>query len=136
MMKLLIVLPALLLTACSPRASFIPERKELPDAIIGTPYFQKINIIGGAVITERKPIPGKIEPDDNGISMENCLLPKQVITPETTNLFDGNCVEIKGTPVRSGIIKVTLTGMFFGNMYTSGGDFKKTYQINVVAGKE
>lgn len=137
-LKRLIFLAPLLVTlaGCSPRASFIPEREDLPDAVTGAPYFQKINIIGGAVITGREPNPGKIEPDDNGIYMENCRLPERVIKAKTKMLLDGNCVEIKGTPTRTGIVRVMLDGMFYGNMFVSGSDFEKTYLIKVVAGKE
>ena len=136
MMKLPLVLSAFMLAACSPSARFVPEREELPDANIGTPYFQKVHIFGGAVITDSKPIPGTIEPEDNGIFMENCLLPKRVITPKTTFLFNGNCVEIKGTPIRTGTIKLTLDGMLYGNMFVSPGSFKKTYLIKVVTNKK
>lgn len=124
------------LAGCSPRASFIPEREDLPDAVTGAPYFQKINIVGGRVITDRKPIPGKIEPDHNGLFIENCRLPERVLIPESTILFNGNCVEIKGTPVRTGTVKVTLDGMLYGNMLVSPGNFEKTYLIKVVAGQE
>lgn len=124
------------LAACSPRASFIPEQEELPDATKNSPYFQKIKIFGGAVIKIDEAVSGKIEPEDSGLFLVNCRLPERVIVPETTMLADGNCVEIKGTPTRPGIVKVKLGGRFYGNMFISGSDFEKTYQINVVAGKE
>lgn len=136
MLKLLVVLPALLLTACSPSASFIPYEDELPDAVVGTSYFQKVDIFGGRVITGRKHFPGHIEPDDSGLLVENCRLPDYVITPKTTQFVDGNCVEIKGTPARTGTFKVTLHGGLYGNMFVSAGSFEKTYLINVVTGKE
>lgn len=135
-MKFLLIFPALLLTACSPSASFIPERKELPDAIKNSPYFQKIKISGGAVIKIDEAVSGKIEPEDSGLFLVNCRLPERVIVPETTMLADGNCVEIKGTPTRPGIVKVTLGGRFYGNMFSSPERFEKTYLINVVTGKK
>lgn len=123
----------LTLSACSPRASFIPEREDLPDAVIDQPYFHKINIIGGRVIKMKESVSGKIEPSDSGLFMENCRLPERVIVPETTMLLDGNCVEIKGTPVRTGTVKVTLSGGLHGNMFVSYGRFKKSYLIKIVA---
>lgn len=137
-LKRIIFLTPLIITlaACSSSASFIPYEDELPDAVVGTSYFQKVDIFGGRVIAGRKPILGTIEPDDNGIFMENCRLPDYAITPDTTLFVDANCVEIKGTPVRTGTVNVTLDGMFYGNMYTSGGNYEKTYLIKIVAGKE
>ena len=136
MMKILIVLPALLLVACSPTGRFIPYQDTLPDAITGTPYFQKINIFGGRVIANNKSIPGTVEPDNNGLYIEHCRLPGYVITPKTTMFFDANCVEVKGAPLRPGTVKVTLHGGLYGNMFVSPGDYEKTYLINVVADKE
>lgn len=136
MMKRLLVLSALLLTACSPSASFIPYQDELPDAVVGTPYFQKVDIFGGRVIKMDESVSGKIEPESSGLFLVNCRLPDSVITAKTTMLADGNCVEIKGTPTRPGIVKVTLGGRFYGNMINSPERFEKTYLINVVTGKK
>jgi len=138
MLKRIVLITPLIFTmvACSPSASFIPEREDLPDAVIYKPYFHKINIIGGRVIKMEEPVQGKIEPDNSGIFMVNCRLPERVITSKTRMLADGNCVEIKGKPVRTGIVKVTLSGGLYGNMFVSPGRFKKTYLIKVVADKE
>lgn len=133
MMKRLLVLSALLLTACSPSASFIPYQDELPDAVVGTPYFQKVDIFGGRVIANNKSIPGTVEPDNNGLYIEHCRLPGYVITPKITMFFDANCVEVKGAPLRPGTVKVTLHGGLYGNMFVSPGDYEKTYLINIVA---
>ena len=121
MMKLLLVLSALLLTAGSPSASFIPYQDELPDAVVGTPYFQKVDIFGGRVIADDKTIPGNVEPDNNGIYVKKCRLPDYVITTKTTMFFNPNCVEIKGAPLRTGTVKVTLGGGLYGNMFVSPG---------------
>lgn len=137
MLKIIALLTPLIftLTACSPSASFIPEREDLPDAIVDKPYFHKINIIGGGVIKMNEAVSGEIEPDDSGIFMVNCRLPDNVITSKTRMFVDGNCVEIKGTPVRTGLVKVTLHGGLYGNMFVSAGSFEKTYRINIVADK-
>ena len=91
-LKRIIFLTPLIITlaACSSSASFIPYEDELPDAVVGTSYFQKVDIFGGRVIAGRKPILGTIEPDDNGIFMENCRLPDYAITPDTTLFVDAN----------------------------------------------
>lgn len=81
-------------------------------------------------------VSGEIEPDDSGIFMVNCRLPDNVIKSKTRMFVDGNCVEIKGTPVRAGTVKVTLGGRLYGNMFVSPGRFKKSYLIKVVAGKQ
>lgn len=65
--------------------------------------------------------------------MEKCRLPGYVITPKATMFFDPNCVEIKGAPIRTGIVKVTLRGSFYGHMFKSPERFEKTYLIKVVA---
>lgn len=138
MLKRLVFITPLIVTlaACSPRASFIPEREELPDAVLGTPYFHKVNIVGGRVIKMKEPVSGKIEPQDSGIYMQNCRLPDRVITDKTTMLVNGNCVEIKGTPVRTGTVTVTLHGGLYGSMLVSAGSFEKTYRIRIVAGQK
>lgn len=136
MMKLLLILSALLLTACSPSARFIPYQDELPDAVVGTPYFQKVDIFGGRVIKMDESVSGRVEPESSGLFLVNCRLPDSVITAKTTMFVDGNCVEIKGTPTRPGIVKVTIGGRFYGNMFNSPEHFEKTYLIRVVAGKE
>lgn len=121
------------LAGCSPRASFIPYGDKLPDAVVGTSYFQKVDIFGGRVIKMDESVSGKIEPESSGLFLVNCRLPDSVITAKTTMFVDGNCVEIKGTPTRPGIVKVTLGGRFYGNMFNSPERFEKTYLIKVVA---
>ncbi|MGF7445934.1 hypothetical protein V7P28_19900, partial [Klebsiella michiganensis] len=45
--KIFFVLSLLLLSACSLQAEFTPEGEILNDAIVGTPYYNQINIFGG-----------------------------------------------------------------------------------------
>ena len=124
-MKLLLVLSALLLTACSQNVHIFPETEILHDAATGVPYSARIEITGGRVMHRKEP--GVISPNNSGLYLEYC---------DPTSAAKSNCLEIKGTPVNPGTITLYLRGMVFGNMFVSPGRFEKTYLIKVVAGKE
>lgn len=124
------------LVACSPlspKAEYIPDNAVLPNATIGKPYFFKIFILGGAVIGGKQIRAGFVHPDDSGISLRNCKLPASVITADTVDTNDHNCVEIYGTPTKAGVIKINIGGGMYGDMLAPAGNFSKDYTLNVDA---
>lgn len=120
----------------SPKAEFIPDNEALKEATVGIPYLIKINIVGGGVSTGHREdsTPGFVKPDDMGISLRNCQLPEwrvRDMDPQDPN--DYNCVEVYGTPTKAGMIKITLRGGMYGNMFIPAGYFSKDYTLTVVA---
>lgn len=75
---------------------------------------------------------GVLTPNDAGIFLRNCTLPDSVITPDTRDTNDHNCVEIFGTPVKPGLIKINIRGGMFGSMAAPASYFSKEYLLNVV----
>lgn len=131
------------LTSCSvfsPEAHFVPEEAELSSAEVGASYFHKVEIIGGRVIggwyrQEPDYIPGVVTPTDAGIYLRNCRLEdkgEEKSFPKEP-LFNGNCIEIYGTPIKPGVVKINISGGMYGNMFVPAGNFSKDYTLQVVA---
>lgn len=121
-----------LISACSPRAEFIPENEILKSATVGKPYFYKVNILGGGVIGLKEYKPAKVIPNDTGIDVKNCTGTEvRWIGKDRIDTNDYNCVEIFGTPTKAGTIKIKLSGAMYGNMWVSAGEFRKTYTLQV-----
>ncbi|EOT1545023.1 hypothetical protein [Citrobacter freundii] len=122
--KIFLVLPLLLLSACSLQAEFTPEREVLNDATVGIPYYNQINIFGGVVLSYdlygKQAIAGDIHPDNLGLHLQYC----------DDNEFN-NCIQIRGTPTKAGIAKVRVHGGLGGGMFSKSGEFDKTYTITV-----
>lgn len=118
------VLSLLLLSACSLQAEFTPEKEILNDAIVGTPYYNQINIFGGIVLSYdvygKQVIAGDIHPDDLGLHLQYC-----------DNDEFNNCIQIRGVPTKAGIVKVRVHGGLGGGMLSKSGDFDKTYTITI-----
>ena len=124
MRNIFIVLPLLLLSACTLHASFTPENGKLNDATVGVPYYDKINIFGGNVASLKdyygnvKPV-ADITPVDSGLYIQHC----------NDNLYDNNCLQIRGTPTKSGVVKVQVSGIFNIATFQKSSEFDKTYTI-------
>lgn len=123
------------LSACgllSSEAEYIPNNERLSEAIVGKPYLLKINILGGSVFggTEKKV--GVVVPDDVGISLRNCRLPDSVITADTRDTKDYNCIEVYGVPTKPGVIKINISGGMYGSMIAPANYFSKDYTLNVI----
>ncbi|RJT26570.1 hypothetical protein [Buttiauxella izardii] len=134
--RILFVLCLFPLTACtflSPEAEYIPDNEVLPAATLGKPYLFKISILGGRVFGGAERKAGIVEPDDTGIFVRNCKLPDSVITEGTRDIKDHNCVEVYGTPTKSGLIKINLSSGMYGNMFVPGSYFSKDYTLTVVS---
>ena len=116
----------------SPKAEYIPDNKILPKAIVGKSYFFKIIILGGHVIGGKRINAGFVVPGDIGISLRNCRLPDRVITANTRDTNDHNCVEIYGTPTRTGVIKINISGGMYGHMFAPSSEFSKDYILTVI----
>ncbi|NMP28268.1 hypothetical protein GW590_15505 [Rahnella sp. SAP-1] len=122
MLKMLIVLFLLGLSACTLHAEFSPQSNKLHNATVGIPYNEKINIIGGAVTSldsaGRKRFVGDITPVDSGLYLQYC-----------NNSPANNCVQIKGVPVKPGLVKIRVHGGLYGTNFSVGSEFDKTYTI-------
>lgn len=128
----LFVLP---LSACSllgSKTEFIPNNEELTEAIVGNPYLLKINILGGVVFRGTEKKVGIVVPDNVGISLRNCRLPDSVITADTRDTKDHNCIEVYGIPTKKGTIKINISGGMYGSMIAPASYFSKDYTLNVV----
>ncbi|MFP2513651.1 hypothetical protein [Buttiauxella agrestis] len=129
--KTLIVFITFGITACGPKAEYIPEGKNLKSATVGVPYLYKIDILGGAVTGGSERRIGFVFPENTGISLRNCPMEKWRITAKTRDPFDYNCVEVYGIPTKPGVIKIIIGGGMYGNMFASAIEFSKEYKINV-----
>ena len=132
--RLSLTLILLFLAGCSllsPKAEYIPSNEKLSDAIVGKPYFFKINILGERVLGSEKGKAGFVTPNDAGIFLRNCRLPDSVITKDTRDTKDHNCVEVYGIPTKTGTIKINIGGGMHGNMSAPTSFFSKDYTFEV-----
>ena len=126
MRLLLIVFSILILSGCTLRAEFSPEKNELNDALVGAPYYAQINIFGGNVATltnshgDREFV-GNISPSDTGLYLAHC----------NNDKHDNNCLQIRGIPTKKGVIKVRVSGFFNVAMFQKSSEFDKTYTITI-----
>lgn len=115
-----------ILSGCTLRAEFAPEKNELYDALVGAPYYAQINILGGNVATltnshgDREFV-GNISPSDTGLYLAHC----------NNDKYDNNCIKIRGVPTKKGVIKVKVSGFFNVAMFQKSSEFDKTYTITV-----
>lgn len=124
-MRIAILLSMLVcLSACTNRASFEPDGDSLEDAVVGQSYDSMIHIVGGAVFSldleGMKRFVGVIYPNNIGLSLEYC-----------DDSPAKNCVRVKGIPTKAGVVKVRVSGGLFGNNFSSGSSFDKTYTLIV-----
>lgn len=134
-LRFVLILFVLPLSACSllsAKAEYIPNNEELSGATVGKPYFLKIDIFGGGVIGGIKKKAGVVVPDDTGIFLRNCQLPDSVITANTRDTKDHNCIEVYGVPTKPGTVKININGAMHGNMIAPASHFSKDYKLNVV----
>ncbi|WP_373203614.1 hypothetical protein [Citrobacter amalonaticus] len=110
----------------------MPNNKILPEAEVGKPYLYKIKILGGRVFGGVQRKAGVIEPDDTGIFLRNCRLPDSVITADTRDTKDHNCIEVYGVPTKTGAIKINISGGIYGSMIAPASYFSKDYMLNIV----
>ncbi|WP_340618658.1 hypothetical protein [Xenorhabdus entomophaga] len=127
MYKYTLIFCVFFLTACGSNVSFSPKGENLPDAQVGKPYYNVVDISGGGVITPNN----NITPDDFGLYIQQCELPKNRITKDTVSRKDFNCFIIKGIPTKTGYLKVNVSGAVYGHMFKSPTQFHKIYSIKV-----
>ncbi len=130
----------LCLSACSlfsSHAEFIPKNSMLKDAVIGVPYFTRVDILGGVIgkaCSSCEYMPGRITPNNVGLSLRNCQLSEKEtkdMLPKDSNNY--NCIEIYGIPTKTGVIKINISGGTYGSMITPATEFSKVYMLNVKA---
>ena len=95
--------------------------KSLPNAILGTPYYAKIEVFGGHA--NRHDFYYDIQPEKSGLELSP--------TDFGTEYVSYNDLEVKGTPKVAGTITIELSGGTYGTMSCPGRDFKKVYTIKV-----
>ena len=104
---------------CTEKVEVLP--KSLPNAILGTPYYAKIEVFGG--YTDQDNFYYDIQPEKSGLE----LSPRGL----GTEYVSYNNLEVKGTPKVTGTISIELIGDTYGTMSCPGRYFKKTYTIKV-----
>lgn len=130
--RLLLIIITFGISACSPKVEYIPDGKILKAATVGKPYFFKIDILGGAVIGGPERRVGFVSPDNSGIFLRNCPMDEWRISAKTRDPHNYNCVEIYGTPTKSGELKINIGGGMYGSMIAPASEFSKEYTLKVV----
>lgn len=109
---------ALLTIGCGEKHQISPDK--LPNAYIGKPYYQDINIIGGAVIGHQLDLNTDF-PNDMGITFNH-------IKDDKNDIYINNHLIIYGTPKYKGNYKVKIFATFYGG---KGKSLEKTYDLIV-----
>ena len=109
------------LTGCFCMEKMEVRPKSLPNAILGTPYYAKIEVFGG--YTDQDNFYYDIQPEKSGLELSP--------TDFGTEYVSYNDLEVKGTPKVTGTIRIELSGTTYGTMSCPGKDFKKVYTIKV-----
>ena len=109
------------LTGCFCMQKMEVRPKSLPNAILGTPYYAKIEVFGGVAIDRH--FSYHIKPEKSGLE----LSPRGLGTKRVSY----NDFEVKGTPKVTGTIRIELSGTTYGTNTCPGKDFKKVYTIKV-----
>lgn len=127
--KLILFSFFVLIVSCSSNEiGFMPSDNMLPDATIGVDYEQKISI--GTSLEENpeflteKNTDISIYPSDMGLHFE-------VNNKRRDGLSIYNFLVIKGVPLRSGEVNITISGHAYGSMYTKSSEFNKNYLLKV-----
>lgn len=134
MEKIFILMMTICLTSCSQHFSFLPENPRLHDAVVHQPYSAKITIFGAPVIS-----PGielRLSPENTGLTIKYCPIPEWRMSDKTTDTRDLNCIQVQGTPVKTGVVTFLVAGGGYAHMFESSTRFKKTYTINIVDPKD
>lgn len=102
-----------LLIGCASKVIVMPD--QLPDAVVGKPYYMEIQIKGGAVSPT---ILGLVK-SENGL----------VVEPIEKNV-GYNTIKIYGKPLKAEDTTILIRGSTYGTM-VPGTKFEKTYVIKV-----
>ncbi|WP_312690262.1 hypothetical protein [Kosakonia sp.] len=126
MKKSLAVFCLLIVSGCTLHAEFSPEINELNDGLVGQSYYAQINIFGGNVATLTnsygdRELLGSISPGDMGLYLTYC----------DNDKYDNNCLQIRGVPTKTGVIKVSVSGFFNVAMFQKSSEFDKIYTITI-----
>ena len=95
--------------------------KTLPNALLGNPYYAKIEVFGG--YTDQDNFYYDIQPEKSGLE----LSPKGLGTKRVSY----NDLEVKGTPKVAGTITIKLYGNTYGTNTCVGKPYKRVYTIKV-----
>ncbi|WP_346827798.1 hypothetical protein [Serratia inhibens] len=127
--RLILLSFILLIVSCSsPKIDFDPLGEVLPDAKVGVPYNQEI-IIG----TNLENNPEFLTAENTKLDIYPADIGLQVISDKKRR--DGlpiyNFLYISGMPSKSGLVKISISFVTYGSMYTKSGRFNKTYSLEV-----
>ncbi|HDG1695041.1 TPA: hypothetical protein PFE29_001867 [Kluyvera ascorbata] len=93
---------------------------------MGKSYYAQINFYGGSVATLTnshgdRELLGNISPSDMGL----------YLTCYDNDKYDNNCLQVKGVPTKTGLIKISISGFFNVAMFQKPSDFDETYTITI-----
>ena len=128
--KVFILMMTVCLTSCGQHFSFLTENPRLHDAVVHQPYSAKITIFGAPVVS-----PGivlRLNPEDTGLTIKYCQIPEWRMSDKTSDTRDLNCIQVQGTPVKTGVVTFLVAGCGYAHMFESSKEFEKTYTINVL----
>ena len=109
------------LTGCFCMEKMEVRPKSLPNAILGTPYYAKIEVFGG--YTDQDNFYYDIQPEKSGLELSP--------TDFGTEYVSYNDLEVKGTPKIVGTITIELFGGTYGTNTCPGKRYDRVYTIKV-----
>ena len=134
MNKIFILMMTICLTSCSQHFSFLPENPRLRDAVVHQPYSAKITIFGASVAGSGNSL--RLNPEDTGLTIKYCQIPAWRMSDKTSDTRNLNCIQVQGTPVKTGVVTFLVAGGGYTHMFGRSTRFKKTYTINILASED
>jgi hypothetical protein len=127
--KVFILMMTVCLTSCGQHFSFLPENPRLHDAVVHQPYSAKITIFGAPVVS-----PGivlRLNPEDTGLTIKYCQIPEWRMSDKTSDTRDLNCIQVQGTPVKTGVVTFLVAGGGIRTciLFESSTRFRKNHYI-------
>ena len=121
LMLIIVLFLATVLTGCFCMQKMEVRPKSLPNAILGNPYYAKIEVFGGIVIDEF--FTYHIKPAKSGLELSAPF--------KFGSRVSYNDLEVKGTPKVAGTITIELSGGTYGTNTCPGKPYNKVYTIKV-----
>ncbi|TXE21695.1 hypothetical protein FOT62_27650 [Serratia marcescens] len=120
----------LMLSSCALNAEFIPDEGKLNDATVGIPYYNRITILGGHVVSDYSRVVGDIiTPTGEFVTSYNGIH----LQPCDGDAYNSNCIEVRGTPKKTSLLTIRIIGGVSGGMFSHVAKFDKTYTVEIKA---
>lgn len=129
-MRLLLLFSVLVIASChTAKLDFKPSEDSLPDAKVAMYYEQEI-VIGEKIeanpaFLNKDNTSVTVSPDNSGLQ----VLPKNKSQRDGSPVY--NALVVKGTPLTTGEVHITISGYTYGTMYTRSRKFNKTYTLRI-----